>query len=134
MAGGYRTRQRELIETYFQKQGERHVTAEDILTYLKEHDTPVSKATVYRCLEKMLELGIVRKYTVEEGMCACYQYIGEQKTCQEHYHFKCNKCGKLFHVSCSLMNQIQQHVLEEHDFVIDSSKTVFYGLCGNCRK
>jgi len=31
------------------------------------------------------------------------------------------------------MNGIKEHVLEEHDFMIDSSKTVFYGICGKCR-
>lgn len=130
----YRTRQRELIEGYLKEQGERHVTAEEIITFLKNQDTPVSKATVYRSLDKMSEQGIVRKYTIEEGICACYQYMGEQKGCHEHYHFKCSRCGKLFHVTCELMNEITDHVYKEHDFMIDSSKTVFYGLCGECRK
>lgn len=131
---GYRTKQRELIETFFRKNKDKHVTADDIITFLREGDTPVSKATVYRYLDKMQEQGKIRKYTIEEGMCSCYQYIEEQQSCQEHYHFKCSKCGKLFHVSCGLMDQIGKHVYEEHDFVIDSSKTVFYGLCGECRK
>lgn len=136
MAGskGYRTKQRELIETFFRENKDKHVTADDIITFLKDGDTPVSKATVYRHLDKMQELGLLRKYTIEEGVCSCYQYIEEQQSCREHFHFKCSKCGKLFHVSCELMNQISKHVYEEHDFVIDSSKTVFYGLCGSCRK
>lgn len=32
------------------------------------------------------------------------------------------------------MNQIAEHVYQEHNFIIDSSKTVFYGLCGECRR
>lgn len=136
MAGnsGYRTKQREFIEQYLQNSGSKHVTAEDILTFLKEQDTPVSKATVYRYLDKMLEQGLIRKYTVEEGMGACYQYVTDHAGCKEHFHLKCNKCGKLFHVSCDWMNQMQAHVFEEHGFVIDNSKTVFYGLCRECRE
>lgn len=131
---GYRTKQRELIETFFQENKEKHVTAEDIRNFLRGRDTPVSKATVYRCLDKMLAQGKIRKYTIEEGVGSCYQYIEEQQSCREHYHFKCSGCGRLFHITCDLMNEISEHVYQEHDFVIDSSKTVFYGLCGECRK
>lgn len=133
-SSGYRTKQRELIEAFFLKNKENHVTAEDILKFLKENDTPVSKSTVYRYLDKMQGQGKIRKYTVEEGMCSCYQYIEEHQSCKEHYHFKCSECGRLFHVSCDLMNEISKHIYKEHDFVIDNSKTVFYGLCGDCRR
>lgn len=49
---GYRTKQRELIEAFFQERKEQHVTAEDILTFLKEQNTPVSRSTVYRYLDQ----------------------------------------------------------------------------------
>ena len=136
MAGNkeYRTKQRELIEAFFQKKGEQHVTADEILKFLKNNDTPVSKSTVYRYLDKLQELGKVRKYTIEEGVGSCYQYVEENHSCKEHYHMKCLQCGKLYHISCSLMNGIAEHVYQKHDFVIDSSKTVFYGVCGDCRR
>ena len=68
---GYRTKQRELIEAFFQERKEQHVTAEDILTFLKEQNTPVSRSTVYRYLDKMLAQGKIRKYTIEEGSPSC---------------------------------------------------------------
>ena len=45
---------------------------------------------------------------------------------------KCTQCGQLFHVSCDYLNQLGEHLLEHHGFVIDHTKTVLYGLCAAC--
>ena len=42
--------------------------------------------------------------------------------------------GQLFHVSCDYLNQLGEHLLEHHGFVIDHTKTVLYGLCAACAK
>jgi Fur family ferric uptake transcriptional regulator len=46
---------------------------------------------------------------------------------------KCNVCGRLIHVECSELSKISLHIEEHHGFVLDPSKTVFYGICENCR-
>lgn len=128
----YNTKQRELILECLSDSNGRHITAEDILEYLKMNDTPVGKSTVYRYLDALTEQNIIRKYTIEDGIGACYQYIGHHSGCQEHYHLKCSSCGKLFHVSCEFMDEINSHIRKEHNFKIDNSKTVFYGICEEC--
>ena len=45
---------------------------------------------------------------------------------------KCVACGKLEHLSCSHLDGIGEHVAREHGFLIDSSRTVFYGICKEC--
>lgn len=130
----YNTKQRELILKYLSESEGKHVKADDIIEYLKSNDTPVGKSTVYRYLDALMSRELVRKYTIEEGQGACYQYIGSNHChCREHYHLKCNQCGRLFHVSCEFMDTINAHILKEHGFTVDNSKTVFYGLCEQCR-
>jgi Fur family ferric uptake transcriptional regulator len=129
----YNTKQRELILECLSNSNGAHIKVDDILDYLKAKDTPVGKSTVYRYLDTLTEQNVIRKYTVEEGTGACYQYIGGQHQCHEHYHLKCSVCGELFHVSCSFMDEITKHILEEHEFIVDNSKTVFYGICKVCR-
>lgn len=128
----YNTKQRELILECLANSNGRHITAEDILEYLKENDTPVGKSTVYRYLDALTKQNIIRKYSIEDRVGACYQYLGYQEECKEHYHLKCSCCGKLFHVSCEVMDKINLHILKEHHFKVDNSKTVFYGICKNC--
>lgn len=130
----YKTKQREMILDYMIKNKDIHVTADMIINYFKLHGTPIGKTTVYRNLDKLVAENVVRKFTIEDGVSACYQYAPDGSRCREHYHFKCSECGKLFHVHCDFMNEISEHVYKEHKFVIDSSKTVFYGMCEECGK
>ena len=47
---------------------------------------------------------------------------------------KCSGCGRLIHVECGYLDELAQHVLEHHGFVISPEKTVLYGLCDKCRE
>lgn len=134
MSGQYRTKQRELILDYLIRNKEKHVTADMIINYFKYNGTPIGKSTVYRYLDMLVSENVIRKFTIEEGKSACYQYGTKNDKCTEHYHFKCNICGKLYHVNCDFMNEIKDHIYLEHKFIIDSSKTVFYGTCYECSK
>ncbi len=128
----YNTKQREYILEYIIDNSNRHVSVDDIVYYLHNKNTRVGKTTVYRYLDLLIEEGRVRKYA---GVpCACYQYVGEGHKCSEHYHFKCTKCDKLYHLKCNLLNEITNHVKEEHRFIVDNTKTVFYGVCEKCLK
>ena len=131
---GYKTKQREAILSYLKKCESGHVTIDDVSEYLKESGEKVGRTTVYRYMEKLTQQGVLRKYFIEEGAGACYQYIDEQEKCWEHFHLKCLQCGKLLHVQCEYLSNIEQHILEHHDFSVDNTKTVFYGLCGECRQ
>ena len=131
----YNTKQKERISELFQQQGDRHVTAGQISLYLQEQGTPVGMATIYRYLDQLVSEGIIRRYVLDGKSGACYQYVGDHPdACREHFHLKCLACGKLFHVSCSYLNELNQHILEHHDFEVDHTKTVLYGYCSACRK
>mgnify|MGYP000986790659 CR=1 FL=1 len=130
----YRTKQKEYILNFLEKNQDQHLTADAILEYLKQNNTPVGKSTVYRYLDVLVNQGVVRKYIVEEGKSACYQYVEDSDDCKEHFHLKCNECGKLLHVECDHLSGIDGHILEHHKFKVDNSKTVFYGVCGDCEK
>jgi Fur family ferric uptake transcriptional regulator len=45
---------------------------------------------------------------------------------------KCEQCGKLIHLNCDEINAFFEHVSEEHGFVLDPKRTVFYGICNEC--
>ncbi|MBR5527764.1 MAG: transcriptional repressor [Clostridia bacterium] len=127
---GYKTKQKELIEQCAAKMGASHFTADEICEMLDTCGTHVGKATVYRHLERMLAEGAVRKYSIDGKSGACYQYAGGAAC--EHFHLKCTLCGKLIHAQCSFLDRLSSHVEYEHNFKIDGSRTVFYGVCGEC--
>lgn len=133
--GAYRTKQREIILDYLKKCQDGHVTIDEVTDHLKSEGNKVGRTTIYRYMEKLADEGFLRKYYIEEGVGACYQYQGNSESaCRSHFHLKCVKCGRLFHVSCDFLQQIEEHVYDHHHFLVDNSKTVLYGICEACQK
>ena len=130
----YKTKQRDLILEELKKHGSRHLTVEDVMFLLHNSGRDVGKSTVYRYLEKLAQEGIVKKYTVDGERSVCYQYLHSHKTCSNHYHLKCEKCGKLIHMECETVDRLSEHIFEHHNFHLNAAKCVFYGLCENCIK
>lgn len=134
METSYNTKQGELILTLLKSEPGRHFTADDIIRALSENGKSVGKATVYRHLDKLIKSGSVRKYIVDEGSSSCFEYIGGDNHCHEHYHLKCSSCGRLLHVKCEYLDEVAEHILGHHGFVISPEKTVLYGICEDCRE
>lgn len=132
----YKTKQRQEILNCILELGGEHFTASDIVARLNSRGNEIGQATVYRMIDHLAETGKLRKYVIDGTTAACYQLVGTEyeKSCREHFHLKCVGCGKLIHVECEELSRIAEHMQEEHGFSVDSSKTVFYGVCGDCKK
>lgn len=133
----YKTKQMAQLRSYMEQTQGRHITANDICALFKADGISVGTATVYRNLEKMVEQRLVVKYTVDGTSSACYEYVGEDKNKNESktpcYHCKCEKCGKLIHIHCSEVEEFSRHLQSHHNFEMDSFRTVFYGICAECK-
>ena len=135
MAGktGYRTKaQAELLE-YLQSTPGVHHTAAGLKEHFAAEGTPIGTATIYRRLEQFVDEGKIRKYVIGTGESACYTYEEESSHCAEHYHCKCERCGRLLHIRCGQFEDMQKHISGEHDFTVDPRRTVLYGLCADCK-
>lgn len=130
----YQTKQRDELLTYLESMSGKHITVNDVCEYFKTKGRSIGTTTVYRQLEKMVDQGIVTKYIIDAGSPACFEYVGADSHHTEGscYHCKCEICGKLIHMHCDELPQIQQHIKEHHGFTINSMRTVFYGICENC--
>ncbi len=128
----YRTKQREYILSFFKDNAGKHFTAEDVFEHLKSQGNCVGKSTVYRYLEKLEKTNMVRKYIADDGASACFEYVDNNTHCDEHFHFKCSSCGALLHVDCDFLVNLNNHIMSHHNFEIDYSKTVLYGICSDC--
>ncbi len=129
----YQTRQMKALLSYLKSVQGRQVTANDICGYFNNEGITIGITTVYRNLRRMVKEGQVIKYAITGSSGAYFEYIGERDS-SDSIHCKCQKCGKLIQLQCSEVEKLSHHMLEHHDFEMDSLRTVFYGLCGECRK
>lgn len=130
----YKTKQKDEITRCLSSFGEEHFTAADVVARLAGAGSAIGQATVYRTIDRLAASGELRKYIVDGSTAACYQNSGGKTGCREHFHLKCEVCGRLIHVECDELAKIALHMEKEHGFAVDSSKTVFYGICRECRK
>lgn len=134
-AGEYRTKQRAAILQYFKSHPHAHLTAEELSDALRISGVSVGKSTIYRALEKLVEAGVVRRFSIAPGESACYQYAGgDCHTCHAHFHLKCTVCGTLYHIECEHLDELTTHLGAKHNFTVDYAKTVLYGTCDPCRR
>ena len=131
-ARGYQTRQKERILICLKENTHRHMTADMIVAGLRDQGEPVGQTTVYRHLERLTQDNQVMRFAGAEGAPACYQYIERPESHQSHYHLVCSDCGRMIHLGCHQMDDLREHMLREHRFILDSCKTVLYGRCEDC--
>ncbi len=129
----YNTKARRLIIEFLEKYSDNTVSATDIINYLKKTDITVNKATVYRCLNKLNKEKRLLKFTDEETQKSVYRLINEESDCNEHLHIKCVNCGRLMHLECELMEEIRNHLHNDHGYELKCDGSIIYVVCNKCR-
>lgn len=132
----YKTKQMVQLVEYLKNMEGHHVMVSDICEYFEKNGISVGMTTIYRNLEKLVEQGVVAKFVVDQANGACFEYLGEHEP-EEHcscYHCKCDQCGKIIHLACHEVEELGEHFLKHHGFLLNYQKIVFYGLCKECRE
>ena len=105
-----------------------HPTAEKLYSIIQIEYPQVSKATLYRNLAQLVEAGIIKKI---DGLEPSSHF---DHNTHPHYHFICEKCGRVYDVSCDVAKNVAEKAEEETGFKITSHEIVFKGLCKDCQK
>jgi Fur family peroxide stress response transcriptional regulator len=86
------TRQREHIYSVILRKRD-HPTADELFARAKEEMPTISLATVYNCLETLVEADLVRQVNLERGPS---RFCPNQS---QHAHFHCRNTGKIFDIA-----------------------------------
>ena len=89
-----------------------HPSAEYIYDILRQANSNISLATVYRNLNKMAQIGRIKKINGLEDR-AHFDH-----NTFEHYHFICRKCGRIYDIPCDIAPDIIKKAQEETGFKI----------------
>ncbi len=124
---GYRlTPQRFMIMSVIQEAQE-HLSIEQIAERVQERNPYVSLSTVYRTLELLRELGLVRESHLP-GEQPRYE-IADGKA---HHHLMCRKCHAVIHLDEQLLGNLHEKLQEEYLFHNLTLDLVGTGFCRAC--
>src|SRR6476620_8260306 len=120
---GYRlTPQRELILRAVEDLG--HATPDEVLARVREQSSAVNVSTVYRTLEVLEELGLVRHAHLSDR-APTYHSV----TDHEHFHLVCRNCHTVISVGPDVVAPLAARLREEQGFAIDVGHLAVFGHC-----
>lgn len=106
-----------------------HVEADELLMRLRAKHKKISRATIYRTLELLVDSGIVGRLRIGE---AGYRY--ERLRAGDHHdHLICDHCGRVIEFFESRIESLQDDVAERYGFVLLSHTHQMRGICRGCR-
>lgn len=106
-----------------------HPTAEEVYDRITMEYPDISKGTVYRNLNSLVESGLLGKVSVPSGADRFDHILAR------HYHIKCIHCGKFMNVeNFDYFHDLDQKVAAVTDYQMEHHDIVFSGLCPECQK
>ncbi|MFN3980244.1 MAG: Fur family transcriptional regulator [Caldilinea sp.] len=110
-----------------QREGE-HLNPQEILEQAQAIHPQTGRATVYRTLELLTNLGIVRPIYVGDSGPTYIRAEGG------HHHLVCSCCGRVVDFEQCVADSMERELEERFGFRIRSHLLEFYGLCADCNE
>ena len=104
-----------------------HATADEIYNALVKEHPHISRGTVYRNLQRLSEMGEIRKREFPSG-ADHFDHL-----CSNHYHAKCVKCGCVYDVDMEYMVDLEKSIRDTQGFEFTGHDIVFKGICLGCK-
>ena len=118
---------RVLIDVLSRSDG--HVTGADLIERCREVDPTTIPSTVYRTLDVLEELGIVRH---AHGIDGREEY--HVLPAADHGHLHCTRCRATWEIDAAEAAALVSVLCEQRGFEVDLSHLSISGLCAGCRE
>jgi len=105
-----------------------HPTADDVYEQVRRQNPKISLGTVYRNLNFLSEMGMIRKISMPVGSD---RFDGRL---DEHYHMACTCCGRVFDMECGALRELDRQILDLQGFQVRDRHLLLTGLCRDCRQ
>jgi Fur family ferric uptake transcriptional regulator len=125
-AKGYRlTPQRELVLRAVERLG--HATPDEVLKEVHAESAAVNISTIYRNLELLEELGLVRHSHLTDRAPTYHS-----TSLPQHVHLVCRSCQRVIDASPGAFEQMTRTLLDQHGFTTDVGHLTVFGACQEC--
>lgn len=104
-----------------------HPTADAVYERVRVAHPTISRATVYRVLNRMAEQGTILRIPVTDGA----DHYDHQT--HLHYHVHCDVCGKMDDVEMPALGDLCAGVTDDCGYELTGCTVLFHGHCSACR-
>ena len=117
----------EIIAALIESSG--HITADDLAEKVRQHAPRIGRMTVYRTLDLLCDLGLVRP--IYQGTGAAHYILLANGS---HHHLICNRCHEVIEFQECVAAKLIEKIGQQFNFQISSHLLELHGLCGACAK
>lgn len=104
-----------------------HFTASELAAAGRAKGLRIGRATLFRALELMIELGVVERLDMPNGD---HTYVACAPA--HHHHVVCSRCGRTAEVNDAGLTGAVGEIERQSGFRIDAHRLELFGLCRNC--
>ena len=104
-----------------------HPSADWVYEQVRREIPNISLGTVYRNLKLLKQEGEISELDLASTLS---RFDGNS---QDHYHFRCEKCGRIFDVDELVDKEIDDRVAQKTGFKVSHHRLEFRGLCKDCQ-
>jgi Fur family ferric uptake transcriptional regulator len=126
-AGGRRSSKRDLIVDLFLRQTG-HLSADELVALVRREDRRISRATIYRTLQWMVDAGIARRVDFGAGK---YRFETAYRH-PRHFHLICKACQRSFEFLSSDIEGLVEEIAAARAFRPSQSVVQIFGTCQQC--
>jgi Fur family ferric uptake transcriptional regulator len=115
-----------IVKVFLQQEG--HLSADDLVERIRQADHRISRATIYRTLQWMVDAGVARKVDFGEGRFRFEHSYRHPR----HFHLICKTCNRSFEFLSSDIEALVEEVAAARAFTARQSVVQIYGTCEAC--
>jgi Fur family transcriptional regulator, ferric uptake regulator len=105
-----------------------HFTASELEAHARDRRLDISRATLFRALDLLTELGVVERLDLPTGEHA---YVPCARA--HHHHVICSRCGRTAEAEDCGVSEAVAEIGRRSGFRIDSHRLELFGLCRHCQ-
>jgi Fur family ferric uptake transcriptional regulator len=106
------------------------LSAQEIEDQLKAGERKVGRATVYRVIDELVELGLLGRVEIGDGIARFERVFPEGA--HHHHHFVCSNCEQLVPFEDEELERVLRRVARREGLVMESHEVTLRGRCPDC--
>ena len=107
------------------------VTAREVSELLRERGSGVGLASIYRALELLERLGLIKRFDVGEGIA---RYEPAHPGGEHHHHVVCDSCGTVESFEDDALEKAIHRLSDRVSFEVAAHDVTLHGECPACRE
>ncbi len=125
---GYKLTNARLTVLHVIEKSSGHITSAEVLERVHAVDDSIGRASVFRTLDLLTQIGIIRPVYIDSSMTPAYVLLPEG----HHHHFVCTNCHRTIEIEYCGLQEVEARITRQLNVQLTGHLVEFYGVCGDC--